>query len=62
MSNEPCPRCGSTDTVEIPHALHGAGLYCAQCRRWLKWLGKPKQKITWAAPDERPPLPEKEEA
>lgn len=39
----PCPSCGGTQGAEIPgKGPHYAGVKCASCGRWLKWVGKPK--------------------
>lgn len=35
-----CRYCGSTNYSERPHPMHGAGAWCTDCGRWIKWLGK----------------------
>ncbi len=35
-----CQGCGSGEFAERPHELHGSGLWCADCGRFFKWVGK----------------------
>ncbi len=38
----PCPSCGRTNAKQIPGTgPHHAGLRCANCDRFIKWLAKP---------------------
>ena len=44
----PCPRCGSTQARRTPDFYRGghhAKKECAECGRWLKWVGKPE--VRW---------------
>lgn len=48
QSADLCTSCGGA-TVQIPHELHGFGLWCSSpsCKRLVRWLGKggpPKRK------------------
>jgi len=39
-----CRFCGSESYREKPHYLHGAGLYCTECGKFIKWKGKGNKK------------------
>ena len=39
-----CKSCGSIETIERPHEMHGAGIYCKHCDRLIKWKGKEENK------------------
>lgn len=38
-------KCGCTETITKPHSTHGAGLYCENCGKWVRWLGKKHSAI-----------------
>lgn len=39
----PCPSCGTTQVIQTAGTgPHYAGLRCASCNRFVKWLAKPK--------------------
>ena len=41
-STTPCKYCGSINTnVKLKGTQ--TGLYCAECGKWIKWIGKSKQ-------------------
>lgn len=35
-----CKYCGSEKTEKRPHPVHGTGIWCSECGRHLRWLGK----------------------
>ncbi len=43
---EPCPSCGCTSAKQIPGTgPHHAGLRCAKCDHFIKWLAKPGREV-----------------
>jgi phage FluMu protein Com len=40
---KPCPSCSSTQAIQTPGvSSHYAGLRCANCDRFIKWLPRSK--------------------
>ena len=40
-SIKPCPKCHDDRCIIKPSSsVHGAGIYCAHCDRWIAWMGK----------------------
>jgi len=39
-----CKYCNSTNLFTYPSGLH-TGLYCTDCGKWQKWLGKAELKL-----------------
>jgi transcription elongation factor Elf1 len=39
-----CPKCNSAD-VFIKETGKQIGLYCGDCGKWIKWLGKEEQRL-----------------
>lgn len=37
-----CPHCGPVPFWVAPHTMHGYGIFCSRCGRWVRWLGKGK--------------------
>ena len=44
MQNFACPKCGSID-VYIKENGTQTGLYCGDCGKWIKWLGKEEKRL-----------------
>ncbi len=43
ISSRPCPSCNSSQVKEAAGSgCHHKSLVCANCDRWLKWIGKPR--------------------
>ncbi len=40
LTTPECKACGSFEVERRPHEIHGTGVWCAQCGRHLRWLGK----------------------
>lgn len=42
---EPCPNCGCTSAKQtLGKEPHHAGLRCADCDRFIKWIAKPRRE------------------
>ena len=45
-----CPRCGSTHLVhqvgDAEKTVHYGRVTCGNCNKWIKWIPKPKQKLS----------------
>ena len=39
MENYGCPHCGSIDVFTKEKGTQ-TGLYCGDCGKWIKWVGK----------------------
>lgn len=37
---KPICDCGGFETTKKPHPIHGTGLYCSKCGKWIRWIGK----------------------
>lgn len=44
MKEYNCPKCKSGD-VFIDTSGNQTGLYCGDCGRWIKWLGKEEIRL-----------------
>ena len=44
MKEFECGKCGSSD-VYIKENGSQVGLYCGDCGRWLKWVGKEERRL-----------------
>ena len=45
LFNDFCPSCGSLNTIEAlepPNSVHFGRLNCNDCKRFIRWLPKPK--------------------
>ena len=45
-----CPHCGSTHLVhqvgDDEPTIHFGRVTCRDCNKWIKWIPKPKQKLS----------------
>jgi len=39
-----CRACGPTNIEDFPHDIHGTGIRCGDCGRFIKWMGKGNRK------------------
>lgn len=46
-----CRHCGSSNLIrqvgdDEPTSIHYGRLVCGDCNKWIKWIPKPKQKLS----------------
>ena len=44
MKKYGCPHCGSTDVFTKEKGAQ-TGLYCGDCGKWIKWVGKDEKNL-----------------
>ena len=44
MKNYGCPHCGSIDVFTKEKGAQ-TGLYCGDCGKWIKWVGKDEKNL-----------------